>query len=250
MESVKSRARTTLRPRRICWRKHSAPSHDNRGAFDPVKLCPWAQFAAFVGTIHPEMERKDVLSLMRSLRSSDRKAVASRKGKYNLILADPPWKYDFPVTDSRAIENQYDTQSYTDIAEDPDVLDFIDTDCILFLWATNPLPEQALFVLETWKFDYKTNLVWAKDRLGMGHYYRGQHEILVLGVRGLIQPPPVDARPSSVLETPRTKHSRKPAEIYELIDRMYPEFTDEAHRIELYAREKRKGWSCWGNEWK
>ena len=47
------------------------------------------------GTIHPEMERKDVLSLLRSLRSSTRKAVASRPGKYNLILADPPWKYDF-----------------------------------------------------------------------------------------------------------------------------------------------------------
>ena len=68
------------------------------------------------GTIHPEMKHKDVLSLLRSLRSSTRKAIASRPGKYQLILADLPGKYDFMETDSRAIENQYETQDHVEIA--------------------------------------------------------------------------------------------------------------------------------------
>ena len=201
------------------------------------------------GTIHPEMKRKDVLSLLRSLRSSTRKAITSRKGRYNLILADPPWKYDFFGTDSRRIENQYETQIYTDIAEDPEVLNFIDEDCVLFLWATSPKLIEAGFVLNAWKFDYKTSSVWVKDRIGMGYYFRNRHEYLLVGTRGSISPPEESARPDSVLEAPRTKHSQKPEQVYERIDQMYPEFADETHRIELYAREKREGWSCWGNEW-
>ena len=162
------------------------------------------------GTIHPEMERKDVLSLLRSLRASTRKAIASRPGKYQLILADPPWEYDFMGTDSRAIENQYETQSYTDIAEDPDVLDFIDDDCVLFLWATSPKLVEALFVLEAWGFDHKTNLVWVKDRIGMGYYFRNRHELLLIGARGSMHPPDESARPDSVLEAPRRINHNHP----------------------------------------
>ena len=75
-------------------------------------------------------------------------------------------------------------------------------------------------------------------------------ESLLIGVKGHFPAPAEANRPAAVFYGPRTDHSKKPDEAYHLIDRMYPEFADERYRIELYAREKREGWSCWGNEWK
>ena len=64
------------------------------------------------------------------------------------------------------------------------MLNFIDDDCVLFLWATSPKLKEALFVLNSWGFDHKTNLVWVKERIGMGYYFRNRHEHLLVGVRG------------------------------------------------------------------
>ena len=92
-------------------------------------------------------------------------------------------------------------------------------------------------------------MVWVKDRIGVGYYARQRHEWLLIGVKGSMPVATESARPDSVIEAPRGKHSKKPEKVYHLIDRMYPELADERYRIELYAREKREGWSCWGNEW-
>ena len=83
----------------------------------------------------------------------------------------------------------------------------------------------------------------------MGYYFRNRHEHLLVGVRGAVQPPDESARPDSVLEAPRRKHSQKPERLYDLIDQMYPDLADETHRIELYARQEKPGWACWGDEW-
>lgn len=57
-------------------------------------------------------------------------------------------------------------------------------DCILYLWATAPLLPEALRVVSAWGFDYKSCAVWDKEVLGMGYWFRGQHEILIVGTKG------------------------------------------------------------------
>jgi N6-adenosine-specific RNA methylase IME4 len=115
---------------------------------------------------------------------------------------------------------------------------------VLFLWATNPLLEDALQVMKAWGFQYKTNIVWVKDKFGIGFYVRGQHELLLIGTKGNVHPPEESNRFSSVVNADVKEHSEKPEEIYNLIEAMYPDKT----YLELFARKQRLKWKSWGNE--
>ena len=153
---------------------------------------------------------------------TERKAQQIPDGKYQVIYADPPWRYDFSQSESREIENQYPTMDIEDICSLP-VSGMADENCILFLWATNPKLREALRVVEAWGFEYKTNMVWVKDKIGMGYYVRQKHELLLIATKGDHMTPPPDKRPESVLCADRTKHSKKPLEFYDLLDGMYPD---------------------------
>jgi len=163
-----------------------------------------------------------------------------------VLLADPPWQYDFAETSSREIENQYPTATPEEIATHlgewgPDLQD----DCVLFLWATAPKLREAMRVMEAWGFEYKTHAVWDKERVGMGYWFRGQHELLMVGTRGTFSPPDAEFRVSSVFRERRdNKHSKKPVCVYEAIERMFP----HANKFEMYQREPRAGWTGGGNE--
>jgi N6-adenosine-specific RNA methylase IME4 len=102
----------------------------------------------------------------------------------------------------------------------------------------------ALKVIEAWGFEYKSQFVWVKDRVGTGYWVRSQHELLLIATRGQIPAPPPSARPSSVIEAPRGRHSEKPEGAYELIERAYPKLP----RIELFARSRRDGWAVYGDQ--
>lgn len=106
--------------------------------------------------------------------------------KFEIIYADPPWRYDFSNTKNREIENHYPTMTTEDICNLP-----ISTsdNCILYLWATAPKLLEALKVLQSWGFEYKTQAVWDKLIMGMGYWFRGQHEILIVGTKGKVSPP-------------------------------------------------------------
>ena len=117
-------------------------------------------------------------------------------------------------------------------------------DAVLFLWATNPKLKEAFEVIEAWDFEYLTNMVWMKDRIGTGYYFRGQHELLLVGKRGKMPVPGESDRPPSVLHSPRRKHSQKPHEVYIIIEALYP----SQKFLELFARSKRAGWTSWGDE--
>ena len=117
-------------------------------------------------------------------------------------------------------------------------------DCILFLWATAPKLPEALSVLNAWGFKFKTCAVWDKQRIGIGYWFRGQHEILLVGTRGKVHPPPTEYRRSSVFSHPRARHSQKPDVVRQWIEEAFP----DASRVELFAREEWDGWDVWGNE--
>jgi len=163
--------------------------------------------------------------------------------KYQVIYADPPWRYDFSMSSTRDIENQYPTMQTEDIAKLA-ISNLAFEDSVLFLWVPSPKLPQGLYVMGEWDFDYKTCMVWIKDKIGMGYYARQQHELLLIGGRGSLPQPEPEFRPSSIIKAPRTEHSKKPDLTYALIEQMYP----DREKIELFAREKRDGWTSWGNE--
>src|SRR6516165_10042915 len=98
--------------------------------------------------------------------------------------------------------------------------------------------------MEAWGFKYVSNFIWTKDKIGNGFWNRNQHEHLLIGRRGNFPVPKPADRPSSVIHAPRREHSRKPDEVYALIERMYPDLP----KIELFARPGRPGWDAWGNQ--
>ena len=162
---------------------------------------------------------------------------------YPVIYADPPWKYDYSPTDEREIENQYPVMSLEAIKALP-INKLATSDAILFLWATSPKLQESLEVVNAWGFSYRTCAVWDKQKIGMGYYFRQQHELLLVATRGDIPVPAPADRPSSVISIPYNGHSIKPEVVAEMIEAMYPEFP----KIELFCRSPRDGWDVWGNQ--
>jgi N6-adenosine-specific RNA methylase IME4 len=161
---------------------------------------------------------------------------------YDIIVADPPWKYTANLgTTNRIIENHYPTMEIGEIINFP-----ISPakDAILFLWTTPAMLPDALEIMRHWGFNYKTNLVWDKVKLGPGYWVRVQHEHVLIGIRGKFVKPPSDKYMRSVLTKKRTEHSRKPEALQDWIDRAWPDRT----KAEYFARRQRKGWYAFGNE--
>lgn len=206
-----------------------------------------SMLAEWRGRVQHETERVTT-NLLREGTREQLRAVRTPQplppGRFRLLYADPPWQYEHVVTESRAIENQYPTMALEAIcALDVPAAD----DAVLFLWATSPKLAEAVRVIEAWRFDYRTCAVWDKEILGMGYYFRQQHELLLVAARGALPVPVPSARPPSMIRARRAQHSVKPDAVYALLETMYPEFT-ETDRVELFARRARQGWSQWGNE--
>ena len=167
-------------------------------------------------------------------------AVAER---YPVLYVDPPWRYEHIETESRAIENHYPTMSLDEIkAMSVDSIAY--EDCVLFMWATSPKLAEAMEVLQAWGFSYRTCAVWDKQKIGMGYYFRQQHELLLVAVRGTPPTPAPADRPSSVFSFERQQHSAKPVEVYQMIEAMYPKLP----KLEMFCRSPREGWGVWGNQ--
>ena len=167
------------------------------------------------------------------------------KGKYRVIYADPPWPYpkrqDFKKLYGN-IDHYYETMKIKEIC-DMKVSELADENSVLFLWVATNFLEESFEVIKSWGFDDKSQMVWIKKggQGGIGWYFWGDHELLLVATKGSCLPA---EKFSSVLEAPRREHSRKPDEIYGMIEKMYP----KGKYIELFARTKRKGWDSWGDE--
>jgi N6-adenosine-specific RNA methylase IME4 len=174
---------------------------------------------------------------------SNANAPLRTERRYPIVYADPPYQYDHNLSVTREVENHYPTMPLDEICDLP-VAEICTPDAMLFLWTPAPLLLNGLRVMEAWGFAYRTGMIWDKQKIGMGIYTRQQHEHVLIGSRGdPITPSPSTLSPS-VLSVPRTAHSAKPTELYEIIERMYPDLP----RIELFARGGRAGWDAWGNQ--
>ena len=170
--------------------------------------------------------------------------------KYSIIYADPPWSYrDKALAGNRGAGCKYTVQDKTWIENLP-VSALADKDCALFLWVTMPKLNEVFDLFPKWGFEYKTTaFTWIKKNKsgvgnfwGMGRWTRANAEICLLGTKG--KPKRVSAGVHSVIETPIQRHSQKPDEARLRIVKLMGDIP----RIELFAREKVKGWDSWGNE--
>jgi len=250
--------------RAVKYQRDGIPELDEKVASGEVSVSAASDIAELP---HDEQQEVVVMSEQEILRKAkeirQRKAEVSRRerikkiteistnneplrpdvGTFNVIYADPPWRYEHARTENRAIENHYPTMDLQEICDLP-IDNIAANDCMLFLWATAPKLEESIRVVESWGFTYRTCMVWVKDKIGMGYYARSQHELLLIAKRGDIPAPPTNSRVSSVVRSPRGEHSKKPVEFYEIIEGMYPEL----RKIELFCRSPRQGWHVWGNQ--
>lgn len=173
-------------------------------------------------------------------------------GRYSTILADPPWRFQ-NRTGKMAPEHgrlrRYETMTVEEICALP-VVEHSTDPAHLYLWVPNALLREGLEVMEAWGFAYKTNLVWYKvrkdggpDGRGVGFYFRNVTELLLFGTRGKLRTMAPGRRQVNLHASRKREHSRKPSGVYDIIEACSP-----GPFLELFAREPRQGWSCWGNE--
>jgi len=185
------------------------------------------------------------------LRDESREGIVLPEGEFPVLYADPPWEYDNSGLGGSASQH-YSTMSTDRLAAAEgegglawEVRRRTAENAVLFMWATNPLLEDALRVMNAWGFEYKTNMVWVKNRATygkLGFYVMGRHELLLIGVRGSSLPRQ-GSQPPSVLDAPVGAHSAKPHEVYGLVESMYA-----GPYLELFARNRREGWTPFGDE--
>lgn len=174
---------------------------------------------------------------------------------YRVIYADPPWTFATYSAKGkgRSAEAHYDTMSLAEIEALP-VASWAAPDAVLLMWATDPLLDRALRVIERWGFKYKTvGFYWAKLNkgrnpmmmtgrdffTGMGFWTRANPEPCLLATRG--HPKRRSGSVPKLVITPRREHSRKPDEVAQRIEQLC-----EGPYLEMFARESRPGWDAWG----
>ena len=170
--------------------------------------------------------------------------------KYQVIYADPPWKYDDKIgTKMGGYDKYYKGMALEEICSLP-VEDIAEENSILFLWTTMPMLPRAFEVINSWGFSYKTvAFTWVKQNKkadtifkGVGRWVQGNAELVLLSTRG--KPKRVSKSVPQIVMSHRREHSRKPDEVRENIVKLM----GDVSRIELFARQKTEGWDVWGNE--
>ena len=168
--------------------------------------------------------------------------------KYQIIYADPPWRYQDKGCNGNC-EAHYSTMKIKDIAS-LDIDSICDDNCVLFLWTTYPMLEEALYLINQWGFRYKSiGFQWVKLNkkaltpfYGLGRWTRGNTEPCLIATRG--KPKRIAKDVFQLIQEPIRGHSRKPDKVRSEITRLMGELP----RIELFARAKTPGWDVWGNE--
>lgn len=173
--------------------------------------------------------------------------------RFSTVLADPPWQFQNrtgKVAPEHRRLSRYGTMTLEQIKALP-VLSTLAPCAHLYLWVPNALLPEGIETLRAWGFQYKTNLVWHKvrkdggpDGRGVGFYFRNTTELVLFGVRGknarTLDP---GRRQVNIIKSQKREHSRKPDELYDLIQACSP-----GPYLELFARGNRPGWTAWGNQ--
>ena len=173
--------------------------------------------------------------------------------RFSTVLADPPWRFQNrtgKIAPEHRRLSRYHTMDLEQIKALP-VSEYLSESAHLYLWIPNALVPQGLDVLQAWGFNYKSNLIWHKirkgggsDGRGVGFYFRNVTEMVLFGVRGKnVRTLARGRRQVNLIASRKREHSRKPDELYDVIEACSP-----GKYLELFARGSRKKWTTWGNQ--
>ena len=171
---------------------------------------------------------------------------------FSTILIDPPWRFQNrtgKIAPEHRRLRRYETMSFEQIAELP-ISAHAAEKSHLYMWCPNALLPEGLQTMQAWGFAYKTNIVWYKIRIdggpdgrGVGFYFRNVTELVLFGVKGKMRTLPPGRRQVNIIAQRKREHSRKPDELYDVIEACTP-----GPYLELFARQRRPGWTQWGDE--
>jgi N6-adenosine-specific RNA methylase IME4 len=171
---------------------------------------------------------------------------------FGTVLLDPPWRFrnrTGKVAPEHRRLARYPTMTVAEIAALP-LKRLMANQSHCYLWVPNALLAEGLLALEAWGFTYKSNLVWHKvrkdggsDGRGVGFYFRNVTELVLFGTRGKLRTAAPGRRQVNLFASRKREHSRKPDELYHIIEHCSP-----GPYLELFARHHRSGWLGWGDE--
>lgn len=168
--------------------------------------------------------------------------------KYQIIYMDPPWQETGGGKIVRGCQRHYPVMSIEEIMKLP-IEELADENCHLYMWITNTFLPCGFDLLKHWNFKYITLITWAKDKFGLGQYYRGQTEHIMFARKGNLpykkELSGKRCQGSTLFHAKRTEHSKKPEYARQMIEHV----SDRKgyNKIELFARTMKKGWDNWGN---
>ncbi len=179
--------------------------------------------------------------------------------KYDIIYADPPWDYGGKMQFDKsgrkdvnlnweknifisAANFMYPTLKTKEMMNIP-IWKIAKDDSLLFMWVTNPHLQQGIELGVSWGFEYRTvAFVWDKMVHNPGQYTLSYCELCLVFKKGRIPNPRGARNIKQLVRSPRGKHSEKPIEVLQGIEKMFP----TQDKIELFARKNHNNWDVWG----
>jgi len=192
-----------------------------------------------------EKKEKRINIIKEQIEDIESGKVPELKGLYNVISIDPAWNYEGEnknITsydaNGRRVANPYPEMSTQEIK---DIKLPLLNDSVVFLWTTHKFLPDAFDILKNWNLDYKATLVWNKEKIGMGAWFRMQCEFCLVGIKG--KPYWDNTTYRDIINEPRRQHSRKPDAFFDMVDKI-----TLGRKLEYFSREKREGWDVFGND--
>ena len=189
--------------------------------------------------IKTEERKKEFENKLDAQKEDCKNIIIDEHTKYNVIVIDPPWKYDRTYDpETSRVASPYPEMSIDELRniKIPSA-----DDCIMWLWTTHKFIFDAKNLLEHWGFDYKAIMVWNKQSMGMGYWLRMQCEFCLLGIKG--NPLWNNTNYRDIVDEKRREHSRKPDAFYAMIDDICAGL-----KLDYFSRTNRSGWTCFGND--
>ena len=164
---------------------------------------------------------------------------------YSTIVADPPWEptlgatWETRFTDKARPQKHYETMSAKEIANVP-VRGLYGKQAHLWLWVVNQHVDWGYEVARSWGFEPWQMVTWAKPGLGTGQFQSNTEHVLICRA-GPRHGNPFGHTRGTWFNWPRSTHSTKPAQFFDLVQTVSP-----GPYVELFARSPRLGWDSWG----
>lgn len=187
--------------------------------------------------IKKQEKKKDRETYIKKLKEENN--TKTPDGLFDVIVIDPPWSYGREYNpDSSRVANPYPEISQEELLQ---IEPPFSENAICFLWTTHAFIFDAKELLNQWGLAYKAILVWDKEKMGIGHWFRMQCEFCLVGIKG--NPFWDNTTWRDIIREPRRQHSRKPEIFYKMIDDI-----TVGKKLDYFSRQKRAGWESFGNE--